>query len=211
MDENAITVLSLLRKRQKKINKGKKPDFPSTSDRACNLLWFYIIIPLAGDLTYDYPTTGGHMDFREYFEKGLTYDEYVAQLGDNLALHQLHYKKFQLPADAENEIKQSKGLNILVITEPWCGDSLAVFPVVRKMAEANSNWGFKIALRDKNPELIDQFPTRGGRAIPIFLFLAQDFSLVFRWGPRPKASQDIFEQYRPQINEGAIEKSEVIK
>jgi len=155
------------------------------------------------------------MNLKSYFEKGLTDEEYVSLLGKNRALHQQHYKKFEIPEEKAKEIKQMKPLKILVLTEPWCGDSIAIFPVVRKIAEFNDTWTIKVVLRDQNPELMDQFLTRGGRTVPIFLFLSNgeddDCSLVFRWGPRPKAAQEIFETHRQQIKNGKIKKIEVIK
>lgn len=158
-----------------------------------------------------YNDSGDTMNLKEYFEKALTYDEYVALLEDNLALHQRHYGKFEITGEAEEAIKGLGPVNIIVLTEPWCGDSLAIFPVVRKIAETNGNWEVKVLRRDENPDLMDRFLTRGARAVPIFLFLSADFSLLFRWGPRPKAAQDIFEQYREQFKQGKIEKSDVIK
>ena len=153
------------------------------------------------------------MDLKSYFEKALTYEEYVALLGENLALHQQHYKKFEIPGEEAKEIKRIKPLKILVLTEPWCGDSLAIFPVVRKMSETNGTWTVKVLLRDQNTELMDHFLTRGGRAVPIFLFLSddEDYSLVFQWGPRPAVTQEIFEKHRQQIEDGKIKKVEVIK
>jgi hypothetical protein len=154
---------------------------------------------------------GGDMNLKPFFDKALTYEEYVSQLGENLALHRRHYKKCEIPGESAAEIKGMKPLNILVLTEPWCGDSLAVFPVVKKITEANGKWTIKVLRRDENPELMDRFLTRGGRAVPIFLFLEENGSLIFRWGPRPKPAQDIFEHHRRELNEGKIEKNEIIK
>ena len=150
------------------------------------------------------------MSLNKYYEDALTYDEYIDLLGDNLPLHQLHYKKFTISDEWLNEIKLLNSYRVLVITEPWCGDSLALLPVVRKICEA-SDWELKIILRDKNPELIDQYLTNGGRAIPIFLFLDHKGDLVLKWGPRPQPAQEIFENHREQINAVQIEKKEVIK
>ena len=150
------------------------------------------------------------MDFKAYFDKGLTYDEYVGLLEDNLPLHQLHYKKFKISPDQEETIKKMKPLKIIVLTEPWCGDSLAIFPVVRRITEIG-NWQIKILRRDENTELMEQFLTRNARAVPIFLFLNQEDSLIFRFGPRPKAARDIFEQHRQDFKAGKIDKKEVIK
>ena len=151
------------------------------------------------------------MNYKEYFEKALTYREYVALLGDNTSLHSLHYGKFNIPEVTANIIGRMNPMKIIVLTEPWCGDSLAIFPVVRKITESNKNWELKVLRRDENPELMDQFLTKGARAVPIFLFLSDDFSLLFKFGPRPKAAQDIFEEHREMFKQGKIEKSEVIK
>jgi hypothetical protein len=151
------------------------------------------------------------MDLRAYFEKALTYDEYVKLLEDNLDLHQLHYKKFTISSAEEKIIKGIKPLKIIILTEPWCGDSLAIFPVVSRTAEINGHWEMRILRRDENPELMDQFLTRNARAVPIFLFLNENYSLIFRFGPRPQAAQAIFEAYRQEFKAGKIEKTEVIK
>ncbi len=151
------------------------------------------------------------MNFDLYFKKALTYEKYVYQLGENQNLHNRHYERFKITADRQKAIKKITPLNILVLTEPWCGDSLAIFPVVRKLAETNGCWLIKVLRRDENTEFMDHFLTRGGRAIPIFLFLSEDFKLIFRWGPRPYEAQQIFETYRQQIQDGEIEKSTVIK
>ncbi|MGD2087109.1 MAG: thioredoxin family protein [Candidatus Aminicenantes bacterium] len=151
------------------------------------------------------------MDLTAYFDKALTYDDYVKLLADNRDLHQLHYKKFIVSPEEEQVIKRIKPLKIILLTEPWCGDSLAIFPVVRRMAEINSHWQLRVLRRDENPELMDQFLTRNARAVPIFLFLDENNSLIFRFGPRPQAAQTIFETYREEFKAGKIEKTEVIK
>lgn len=151
------------------------------------------------------------MDLKAYFEKALTYDMYVELLENNRELYQLHYKKFKASPGEEQVIKGIKPLKIIVLTEPWCGDSLAIFPVVRKIGEINGHWEMRILRRDENPGLMDQFLTRKAQAVPIFLFLDENYSLISRFGPRPQAAQAIFETYREEFKSGKIEKSEVIK
>lgn len=151
------------------------------------------------------------MDLVKYFDSALSYEEYIKLLGDNLQLHALHYKKFILDVDDQGIIEKFNPIKILVITEPWCGDSLAVVPIVRKISEANEKWEMKVVLRDRNPDLMDQFLTNGGRAIPIFLFFNEIGKLIFKWGPRPKVAAEIMDKHRQLIKEGKIEKSEVIK
>ena len=129
------------------------------------------------------------MSLNKYIKDALTYEDYIDLLEKNLPLHQLHYKKFTISDEWLKEIKMLNSYQVLVITEPWCGDSLALLPVVRKICEARSDWELKIILRDKNPELIDQYLTNGGRAIPIFLFLDQKGDLVSVHQNRPLYSK----------------------
>jgi thiol-disulfide isomerase/thioredoxin len=123
----------------------------------------------------------------------------------------LHYKKFQVEGDDQIKIKSLKPYKILVITEPWCGDSLALLPLIRKIAEINGNWELKVLLRDSNLELMDHFLTRSVRGIPVFLFLDEEGECKFKWGPRPEAAAQIFENHRSDIEENKIEKKDVIK
>ncbi len=145
------------------------------------------------------------------FNDAMSYQTYVNQLGDYVTLHRLHYNKFTISEDVISQIDQFSEVKILVITEPWCGDSLALLPIIRKMAEINGQWEIKILLRDKNIVLMDKFLSNGARAIPIFLFLNMSGELLFRWGPRPKETINIYEKYRELIKEGKIEKQDVIK
>jgi hypothetical protein len=154
---------------------------------------------------------GGYLNYQDEFEKGMSYDEYVSLLSEHLNLHQLHYNKFSVDGDSQSVIKSLKPYKILVITEPWCGDSLALLPIIRKISELNTQWEIKILLRDSNPELMHHFLTHGSRGIPIFLFLDENGELQFKWGPRPKEAAQIFEDHREQIEEGKLERMDVIK
>ena len=151
------------------------------------------------------------MNLASEYNMALPYQKYVDMLGNNFNIHELHYKKFSIDKKIATKISGYKRLKILIITEPWCGDSLALLPIIRKIAEANRRWEIKILLRDSNLETMDQFLSRGVRGIPIFLFLDDQGELLFRWGPRPEATAQIFNNHREQIAEGTIEKQEVIK
>ena len=155
------------------------------------------------------------MNFTHYYEKAIEFLDYEKLLDDKLiynkfSLHNLHYKNFNLNQNDFSRIANLSATNILVITEPWCGDSVAILPVFKKIADANSNWNLKLILRDKNLDLMEKFLTNGNKAIPIFLFLDNKYNLVFNWGPRPEAANKIFEQNRDKIKTGEIEKSKVI-
>lgn len=150
------------------------------------------------------------MNLEFYYNQAMEYENYIKLLGDNLSLHKLHYKNFSIQKEDRQLLEKLQGVNILVISEPWCGDSIALLPIVKKISEVNSNWRLKVLLRDENPDLIDRFQTNGGRAIPIFLFLNSKCEYIFKWGPRPVAAQNIFDKYREQINNGEVEKSKIL-
>ncbi|WP_128331235.1 thioredoxin family protein [Apibacter sp. HY039] len=92
----------------------------------------------------------------------------------------------------------SKKINILVISEGWCGDAAQSVPVVNKLAESSDKIELKIFFRDKDERLINQYLTRGGKAIPIVIILDQDFKEIAHWGPRPKPLQPFLDKYKAQ-------------
>jgi hypothetical protein len=151
------------------------------------------------------------VNFRDEYEKAMPYDEYVNTLGEHRNLHQLHYKKFKIDEDTSEIIRTFRSYKILVITESWCGDSLALLPIIRKMSEVNGHWDIRVLLRDLNLELMDRFLTHGVRGMPMFLFLNDQGEFLFKWGPRPAKAAQIFDHYRRQLKERKIEKRDVIK
>ncbi len=151
------------------------------------------------------------MTLKATFEKGLTPQQYAQLLGEQKDLHELHYRRAEISDEAVTALRGLAPRRVLVITEPWCGDSLAVLPVVLKLFDRAGSSDIRILLRDQNLELIDRYLTRGGRAVPIVVFLDEAGEELFHWGPRPAPAQAIFEEHREDINAGRIDKSEVIK
>ena len=151
------------------------------------------------------------LNLSEAHKRAMSYEEYIDGLGDYLSLHRLHYKKFTVDSVLISKIQQYQPIKILVITEVWCGDSLAILPIIKKVAEINQHWEIKVLRREENPDLMDHFLTNGTKAIPVFIFLNESGEMLFKWGPRPKATAEIFENHRELIKQGKIEKQDVIK
>ncbi|MEO5859237.1 MAG: thioredoxin family protein [Pyrinomonadaceae bacterium] len=81
----------------------------------------------------------------------------------------------------------------LVITEAWCGDAAQNIPIIEKIAAESDIIQTRYTLRDENPELIDRFLTFGARSIPKVIALdADSYEILWTWGGRPKAAQDLF-------------------
>lgn len=79
----------------------------------------------------------------------------------------------------------------LLITEGWCGDAAQLLPIIEAVAQASQDHlSTRYVLRDEHPELMDQYLTGGGRAMPKLLVLHPDtLAEITHWGPRPAPAQ----------------------
>ena len=90
----------------------------------------------------------------------------------------------------------SKKYTWLVIAEGWCGDAAQILPIINKMAEISSFIDLKIVLRDDNDELMSQFLTNGGKAIPKLIILDENNNVIADWGPRPEPARRLIADYK---------------
>jgi hypothetical protein len=133
---------------------------------------------------------------KEQFKQGMTMDQYLAQMGTNKEKFVEFLSTVKIdPADKGALDKYGKKLNVLVITEDWCGDALYNVPVLAKMVEGNPNIEMRIFLRDKNKELMDQYLNQGMyRSIPVFVFFDENMNEVARFLERPPAQTEEIEK-----------------
>ncbi|MGI4874966.1 MAG: thioredoxin family protein [Janthinobacterium lividum] len=129
-------------------------------------------------------TTGPHQS-----EELLHY----AQLNEQ-RMHRLDKTVRVLPELAEAVQHLSRPYLWLIITEGWCGDAAQLVPVFEAVALASQGQlTTRYLLRDDNPDLIDQYLTGGGRAIPKLVVLHPDtLEEATHWGPRPAPAQELF-------------------
>lgn len=83
----------------------------------------------------------------------------------------------------------------VLITESWCGDGAMTGALVAAMAE-ESGIPLEVVLRDGPSGLMDDFLTRGGRSIPIWILADSGGSVLGYWGPRPEPLQAIVDAHR---------------
>lgn len=97
----------------------------------------------------------------------------------------------------------------VVLTESWCGDAAQIVPVMNKIAEeAGDTLEIRFLLRDKNPDLIDEFLTNGGRAIPKLIFIKEEktgdttkLKIIDSWGARPAEAQTLVNEYKEKVKQ----------
>jgi hypothetical protein len=159
------------------------------------------------------------MDYSKLFDSGMTYPAYLEYfskecLQPSTPLH-IKYKEYLIQNWARtqrlNKIHQKtqvlrstfqsflQDLNILVISEPWCGDAAQLLPIVCNALDGLDQIHLKIFLRDENPELMNQFLTNGTKSIPIFVFFDANYNVLLQWGPRPEKLQLMYEKWKNEM------------
>ena len=133
---------------------------------------------------------------RERFEQGMTFQQYLDQMGTNKETFVKFLSEIVIrPEDKEALAKLGKKLKLMVITEDWCGDALYNVPVLAKLVEGNPNIEARVFLRDKNPDLMDQYLNQGMfRSIPVFAFFDENMNEVARLLERPSKITDQLEK-----------------
>ncbi len=153
------------------------------------------------------------------YSNGLTYNQYVKRtiedsekvLPANASETEMHrHSLLKLNIQRMNRIdktysvsdellsemnKISEKQTWMIISEPWCGDSAQIIPVLAKIALTNTLIELKIILRDENPDIMDLYVTpENKRSIPVLAVFDNENNELFRWGSRPvKAEQLVFE------------------
>ena len=102
----------------------------------------------------------------EQFATGMTMDAYQAQMSQNKNEFATNIAAAPVTAaDVARFAALPEPLNVLVITEDWCGDSLAHLPVLFRLArESGDRLHVRVFKRDEHKELAARFPdARFGR------------------------------------------------
>ncbi|MBI3030762.1 MAG: thioredoxin family protein [Candidatus Rokubacteria bacterium] len=133
---------------------------------------------------------------KERFLQGMTFQQYLDQMGTNKEKFMEFLREVKIrPEDREALKKFGKKLNVLVITEDWCGDALYNVPVLGKLVEGNPNVEMRVFLRDKNPDLMDQYLNQGiYRSIPVFAFFDENMNEIARFIERPPRVTEVMEK-----------------
>jgi len=123
------------------------------------------------------------------FATGLTWKDYLAQMGDTRARTEDNYARATL---TEEERAFFAGLSqvryALMLAENWCGDVHRNSPVLARIVEAMPNCELRVFFRDQNLDLTDCFLNNGYRSIPVLAFFDRDWNEIGRWIERPAAA-----------------------
>ncbi|NOY59452.1 MAG: thioredoxin family protein [Calditrichaeota bacterium] len=147
----------------------------------------------------------------ERFLSGKSYHNFLQDADEYAELYEHHYKRTLITERDSQLLKKLGKLNILVLTEIKCPDSVTVLPVLQKWSESHDGIKMRILERDENLEIMDNYLTNGGRAIPKLIFYNRTFQEIGNWGPRPAEIQAFYEKQREQIKAGKTDKMDIHK
>ncbi|MDE3231028.1 MAG: thioredoxin family protein [Chloroflexota bacterium] len=124
---------------------------------------------------------------RERFDQGMTPEQYKAQMTQNQEKFIANEAGASLrPADLAFFEALSQPINVLVLTEDWCGDALANVPVLNALARQTGKLNVRIFLRDHNLDIADQYLKEGKyRSVPVFVFFDQNMRELGHFIERP--------------------------
>ena len=116
------------------------------------------------------------------FATGMSWKDYMAQMGDNRARTEENYGKTKLTDD---EKKFFGGLNqvkyALMLAENWCGDVHRNSPLLAHICEAIPGCELRVFLRDQNFDITDAYLNNGYRSIPVIVFFDKDWNEIGHW------------------------------
>lgn len=127
-------------------------------------------------------------------QNSTTGSEKTEALANYTLLNDRRMKRWDKTVKISEEAKRTienfdKKITWLVLTESWCGDASHIMPVIQKVAMLNKNINYKVVLRDENEELMQQFLTNGGKAIPKLIMIDEAQNrVVSTFGPRPSVA-----------------------
>ncbi len=134
----------------------------------------------------------------EEFATGMTMEQYLAQMSQNQEQFEANIASAPVTAaDIARFGALPEPLNVLVITEDWCGDSLAHLPVLFRLArETGDRLNIRIFKRDEHRDLANQYPLPTGRvAIPIVVFHDSQMRELGKFLERPQVGHRETEQF----------------
>ena len=124
---------------------------------------------------------------KERFAQGMTVQQYLDQMGTNKDTFMKFLSEVKVKPEDKTALAKMGKLKVMVITEDWCGDALYNVPVLFKLIEGSPDIEARVFLRDKNPDIMDQFLNKGQfRSIPVFAFFDEGMHEIARLLERPQ-------------------------
>jgi hypothetical protein len=130
------------------------------------------------------------LDFRKLWDEALSFEAFVATCkAEHCGLWQGVYNLARMPEWGPGAVPPGTQRKLLVIAEDWCGDASNTVPIIARFAANVPGFELRVIMRDRYPEVMDQYLTNGSRSIPIIIALDDAYGEIGHWGPRPTELQ----------------------
>jgi hypothetical protein len=137
------------------------------------------------------------------FRTGLKPQAFVEGMTKNQEAFQGWSESFSWPNEEDKaffaSLQHRDDLRCLILAAEWCGDVVRNVPVVLNVLK-ETEMPTEILVMEDHLDLMDEFLTMGGRAIPVVIFADTGGHVLGKWGPRPKHVQEVmiaFKQENP--------------
>lgn len=135
---------------------------------------------------------------RERLAGAMTAEEYIAAVGENQEPFLANLAAVQFTEEERGAFAEvPEPLTVLVLTEDWCGDSLANLPVVVALARETGALELRILKREGNEDIADNYTLADGRNhIPTYIALDGGLNEVGRFIERAEAIAEKLTAFR---------------
>lgn len=124
---------------------------------------------------------------------GLKPQQFIDSMEKNKEKFLEWYNSFEWADEGDkayfDSLRNRDDLRCMILAAEWCGDVVRNMPVVFRALE-NSAIPTEVLIMEQHPDVMDQFLTMGGKAIPIVIFTDAGGFVLGQWGPRPKHVQE---------------------
>ena len=140
------------------------------------------------------------------FSTGLTWKDYMAQMGDTRARTEDNYAKSTLTDDERKFFSTvTHAKYAVMLAENWCGDVHRNSPLIAHVCEAIPGCELRVFFRDQNTDLRDLFLNNGYQSIPVAVFFDKDWNEIGRWIERAHAATAKVTQIRAKTGDNMDE------
>lgn len=133
--------------------------------------------------------------------KGLSPQQFIQGMTKNQEKFQEWYDLFAWESEEDKAFFESLNnrddLRCLILAADWCGDVVRNVPAVFRALEI-SGIPTEVLIKEEHPDVMSQFLTMGGEAIPIVIFTDFSGHVLGHWGPRPKHVQEVMIKFKQE-------------
>jgi hypothetical protein len=138
-------------------------------------------------------TTSAPSPTSQLFEHGHRFSDFVASVTAQREVWHRNTAQATVPAELIDRFRRvSPGLQILIVAEDWCPDSVYTVPYIARLADS-AKTELRIVDRQDGAEIMRRHPASDGRSVTPTVVLLRRGIDVGAWVERPAPLQRMFQ------------------